>query len=72
MIGKLSQSYNVPDFVQHVKEQLNMPSVRFIGNNYSHIETVAIIGGSGIGYEYLVLVKGQIYLLQEILNITMH
>lgn len=58
MIGKLTQSYNVPDFVQHVKEQLNMPSVRFIGNNYSHIETVAIIGGSGIGYEYLAASKG--------------
>lgn len=58
MIGQLSQSYNVADFMQHVKQHLNMPSVRYTGDDQAQIKTVAIIGGSGIGFEYLAANKG--------------
>ncbi|WP_336878007.1 Nif3-like dinuclear metal center hexameric protein [Staphylococcus nepalensis] len=52
MMGKLNTEMNVRDFVNHVKTKLAMPSVRFIGNLEDTIKTVAIIGGSGIGFEY--------------------
>lgn len=53
VIGQLDQSMDVPTFVKQVKSQLDMPSVRFIGDEHSKIETVAIIGGAGVGFETL-------------------
>lgn len=58
MIGQLPQSMTVAQFVAHVKTQLDMPSVRFIGNPHAQIETVALIGGSGIGYEMTAMKQG--------------
>ncbi|WP_040030034.1 Nif3-like dinuclear metal center hexameric protein [Staphylococcus cohnii] len=52
MIGDLESEMDAPTFVKHVKTQLEMPSVRFIGNLKQTIKKVAIIGGSGIGFEY--------------------
>ncbi|RIN07603.1 Nif3-like dinuclear metal center hexameric protein [Staphylococcus sp. KG4-3] len=58
MIGKLNEVTTVKKFVSHVKAQLKMPSVRFSGDVNANIETVAIIGGSGIGFEYAASQKG--------------
>ncbi|SCS23827.1 Nif3-like dinuclear metal center hexameric protein [Staphylococcus caeli] len=58
MIGRLETPLSVDDFVKHVKTKLAMPSVRFSGNISDQIETVAIIGGSGIGFEYDARRKG--------------
>lgn len=58
MIGKLKEVTTVKKFVSHVKDQLKMPSVRFSGDLNANIETVAIIGGSGIGFEYAASQKG--------------
>ncbi|EKU49899.1 Nif3-like dinuclear metal center hexameric protein [Staphylococcus massiliensis] len=52
VIGELQEAKAVPGFVQDVKSQLDMPSVRFIGDKRASIKKVAIIGGSGIGFEY--------------------
>lgn len=35
-----------------------MPSVRFTGDLNSQVKTVAVIGGSGIGFEYAAAKKG--------------
>ncbi|CAM3074345.1 Nif3-like dinuclear metal center hexameric protein [Staphylococcus argensis] len=51
VICQLDHSMDVPTFVNYVKSQLDMPSVRFIGDTQSQIETVAIIGGAGVGFE---------------------
>ncbi|PTF44250.1 Nif3-like dinuclear metal center hexameric protein [Staphylococcus chromogenes] len=58
MIGKLEKSYSVESFINHLKTTLNMPSIRFIGDSETEINTVAIIGGAGIGYEQLAFEKG--------------
>ncbi|UXR79333.1 Nif3-like dinuclear metal center hexameric protein [Staphylococcus sp. IVB6227] len=58
MIGELAQPMSVESFVAHVKEQLKMPSVRYIGDVNKQIQTVAIIGGSGIGYEMTAAKQG--------------
>ncbi|MBO3064123.1 Nif3-like dinuclear metal center hexameric protein [Staphylococcus shinii] len=58
MIGKLSEAMTARKFVDHAKSQLKMPSVRFSGDINANIETVAIIGGSGIGFEYTAKQKG--------------
>ncbi|MCU5746378.1 Nif3-like dinuclear metal center hexameric protein [Staphylococcus sp. SQ8-PEA] len=53
VIGHLEKALSVEEFVQHVKKQLDMKSVRFIGNLNDKIQNVAIIGGAGIGFEEL-------------------
>ncbi|WP_436870799.1 Nif3-like dinuclear metal center hexameric protein [Staphylococcus arlettae] len=52
VIGELPSTQNVSAFTASIKENLNMPSVRYIGDLNAHIKKVAIIGGAGIGYEY--------------------
>ncbi|PHK49746.1 Nif3-like dinuclear metal center hexameric protein [Staphylococcus edaphicus] len=58
MKGQLQEPMNVKTFVKHVKTQLKLSSVRFTGDINTNIETVAIIGGSGIGFEYDAANKG--------------
>ncbi|UEX89065.1 Nif3-like dinuclear metal center hexameric protein [Staphylococcus ratti] len=58
MIGQLDKTYSVEAFTTHLKNVLNMPSIRFIGDTQSEIKTVAIIGGSGIGFEKQAMQKG--------------
>lgn len=58
MIGQLETALSVEDFIAHVKTKLAMPSVRFSGDLSDTIKTVAIIGGSGIGFEYNAKQKG--------------
>jgi len=58
MIGELKASMSADSFVKHVKTQLHMPSVRFTGDLNSQVKTVAVIGGSGIGFEYAAAKKG--------------
>lgn len=52
MIGELNTSTNAKDFAMSVKSNLSIPSVRFAGDLNSTVKRVAIIGGSGIGFEY--------------------
>lgn len=52
VIGELSAPQDVTAFTSVVKDNLNIPSVRFIGDLTTHIKKVAIIGGAGIGFEY--------------------
>lgn len=58
MIGELAEAESVESFVQSVKQSLHMPSVRFIGNRNAKIKRVAIVGGSGIGFENLAHQRG--------------
>ncbi|NWK85640.1 Nif3-like dinuclear metal center hexameric protein [Staphylococcus sp. GSSP0090] len=58
MIGNLEKPMNAKAFAKHVKDKLKMPSVRFTGTLDDSIKTVAIIGGSGIGFEYDAINKG--------------
>lgn len=58
MIGELEESMSVQEFVDHAKDALKMPSVRFVGDNKQQIKKVAIIGGSGIGFEYQAAQQG--------------
>ncbi|AKS67012.1 Nif3-like dinuclear metal center hexameric protein [Staphylococcus coagulans] len=51
MIGNLEHKMTVNSFVNQVKNTLQMPSVRFIGDMNASIQRIAIIGGSGMGYE---------------------
>lgn len=53
MIGDLDDTCSVEDFVKHVKSNLNIDSVKYTGSKDAMIKKVAIIGGAGIGFEYL-------------------
>lgn len=52
MIGELDKPLTAKDFAESVKTSLSIPSVRFTGDIESTVKHVAIIGGSGIGFEY--------------------
>lgn len=58
IIGKLSQQMTLKEFALKAKKNLNIPSVRFTGNPNTLVKNVAIIGGSGIGYEEYAKSKG--------------
>ncbi|GEP84716.1 NIF3 protein [Staphylococcus piscifermentans] len=58
VIGSLKNQVTLKEFALKAKEALNLPSVRFTGNPNSLINTVAIIGGSGIGFEKDAINKG--------------
>ena len=58
MLGELEETMNTMAFVNHVKTNLKMSSVRFTGNLDADMKTVAIIGGSGIGFEFDAINKG--------------
>lgn len=48
-IGELSSSQSLQDFAMWVKVQLNVPSLRIVGNPNMVISKVAVCGGSGAG-----------------------
>ncbi|MEK5197661.1 Nif3-like dinuclear metal center hexameric protein [Staphylococcus sp. FSL H8-0121] len=52
IMGELKEPMKIEDFVEQVKRQLQIPSVRYVGNSNAMISKVAMIGGSGIGFEY--------------------
>ena len=49
-LGTLEQPMLAKDYIQHIKQALNLSHARFIGNLDKKIKTVAIIGGSGSSY----------------------
>ncbi|KGJ29569.1 Nif3-like dinuclear metal center hexameric protein [Staphylococcus haemolyticus] len=57
-IGNMEEAMPLAEFVKFVKKQLNIPSVRYTGDSDKLIRNVAIIGGSGIGFESLAFNKG--------------
>ncbi|MHD0397596.1 Nif3-like dinuclear metal center hexameric protein [Staphylococcus simulans] len=58
MIGQLPQQTTLKSLAIAIKEQLNIPSVRFTGHPDATVSKAAIIGGSGIGYEKFAHQKG--------------
>lgn len=46
-IGKVAAPLPFADFVTGVKENLRRPSLKFAGNPWEQIETVAVLGGAG-------------------------
>lgn len=58
MIGELPEQTTLKSLAISIKEQLNIPSVRFTGNPNALVSKAAIIGGSGIGYEKFAHQKG--------------
>ena len=58
MMGELPEAMSVSSFVQQAKSNLDMPSVRFIGNRHAQIKTVALVGGAGVGEAYHAASKG--------------
>ncbi|MFG6121084.1 Nif3-like dinuclear metal center hexameric protein [Thalassobacillus sp. B23F22_16] len=51
-IGVLKEKMTLSKFAEHVKESLNVPGLRVIGNMQDKVEKVAILGGSGEKYIY--------------------
>ncbi|SHN11464.1 Nif3-like dinuclear metal center hexameric protein [Gracilibacillus kekensis] len=49
-IGKLKQPVSLEKYCELVKEKLQIPSLRFVGDPQTIIQKVAILGGSGKGY----------------------
>lgn len=49
-IGQLEQPMEAADYIQYVKQSLNVSHARFVGNLNKKIKTVAVIGGSGSSY----------------------
>lgn len=58
VMGELSTPMSIEQFSEFAKNQLQIPSVRFVGNGSQYIQTIAIIGGSGIGFEYKAISQG--------------
>lgn len=53
IVGELDKTQSINEFVEHYKEKLHIPAVRFIGNKEAKINRVAIVGGAGIEYAQL-------------------
>ena len=49
-IGQVENPVEASEYIQHVKQALNVSHARFVGNMNKKIKTVAIIGGSGSSY----------------------
>ena len=52
IIGELPHTMTLDEFSSYTKEQLNINSLRYTGHPDAVINKVAMIGGSGIGFEY--------------------
>lgn len=56
-----------PAFIEHVKEKLNLSSVKVIGRDDKTIETVGISGGSGSKHMYQAKMRGcDVYLTGDV------
>lgn len=51
-IGRLREPMTLADFVTHVKEALDVPAVRIVGDVNSTVSKVAVVGGDGNKYIY--------------------
>lgn len=67
-IGRLEQPMQLVDFAKFVKEQFQVPALRFVGDETREIRKVAVLGGDGNKYIYAakrrgadVLVTGDLY-----------
>ncbi|MGN8645503.1 Nif3-like dinuclear metal center hexameric protein [Gracilibacillus sp. HCP3S3_G5_1] len=49
-IGKLSKPMKLSEYVEIVKSNLNIPALRYVGNQNQVIQKVAVLGGSGKGF----------------------
>lgn len=49
-IGTLSETYTLQQFINIVKEKLNVEKLRFVGDLKQEVKRVAILGGSGEKY----------------------
>jgi len=51
-VGYLQQELTLHDFAQFVKQQLDVPAVRVVGDLQSKVKKVALVGGDGNKYIY--------------------
>jgi len=51
-VGYLPQEMTLHDFTQFVKQQLDVPTVRVVGDLQSKVKKVALVGGDGNKYIY--------------------
>ncbi|HFV7264862.1 TPA: Nif3-like dinuclear metal center hexameric protein [Staphylococcus aureus] len=58
VMAEVDNQMTLEDFAADIKSKLNIPSVRFVGESNQKIKRIAIIGGSGIGYEYQAVQQG--------------
>lgn len=58
VIAELENEMTIANFAAEVKLKLNIPSVRFVGRPNQKVKRIAMIGGSGIGYEYQAAQQG--------------
>ncbi len=49
-IGKLSKPMKLSEYAEVVKRNLNIPALRYVGDQDQVIKKVAVLGGSGKGY----------------------
>ncbi|SDE78120.1 dinuclear metal center protein, YbgI/SA1388 family [Fontibacillus panacisegetis] len=57
-VGKLAEPVSLNSFVQRVKEKLEVPAVRVVGDLNRQIKKVAVIGGSGGRYWKTAMFRG--------------
>lgn len=67
-IGKLSSSMTLEEFAHFVKEKLDVPTLRIVGDKQRKVQKVGVLGGDGNKYIYAakragadVLVTGDMY-----------
>ena len=67
-IGKLSKSITLEEFAEDVKDKLDVPRLRIVGDKNKNIQKVGVLGGDGNKYIYAakragadVLVTGDMY-----------
>lgn len=53
ILGELKKPINIDAFAKYYKEKLNMPAVRYIGNQSKEIQKIAIVGGAAVEYAKL-------------------
>jgi dinuclear metal center YbgI/SA1388 family protein len=65
-VGKLPAPTTLKDLAALVKQQYNVPHVRFAGDATATVETVAILGGSGRDYVDQALQQADVYITGDL------
>lgn len=57
-IGELDKEMEISDFLGYLKKTLNISVLRYCGDEYKKVKTVAICGGGGSGFIDLAIAQG--------------
>ncbi|KEZ51734.1 Nif3-like dinuclear metal center hexameric protein [Metabacillus indicus] len=72
-IGKLEKEMTLEEFAVHVKEALDVPFVRLVGNKEDKVKKVAVLGGDGNKYIHHAKRKGaDVYVTGDMYYHTAH